>query len=347
MKSYGRKIIDYIFKRWTERPAICYEPERKVQADSDRSDIRVFETGLSTQQYGDNRQSTRTAEEEECLRLIKIAKEQGLYIDKSDWGKFGDRRMIATGESIVFLSEDGTTFTKMKSPFAKAPMKHILPEDIIYEHLIHNILFPSTRYRFVGFSEDIKGIRIVLQQRNISDMFQVPSQKTIDDYLINQLGLTKEDRYFYGDEYLAITDVSNVSDNVLCDEDGKLYFIDPIIRLKKSEERYGSIFIEQDVYDSYNCKKQKSHPGSLCKWEAWWKLSPQRYVYFLKLQNFLRINFCKVPCFERRLHIVSEKFGSFCCYSDCFAAKILFYLKNLLINSLFSFILRTFAEHSQ
>lgn len=94
MKSYGRKIIDYIFKRWAERPAICYEPERKVQADSDRSDIRVFETGLSTQQYGDNRQSTRTAEEEECLRLIKIAKEQGLYIDKSDWGKFGDRRMI-------------------------------------------------------------------------------------------------------------------------------------------------------------------------------------------------------------------------------------------------------------
>lgn len=65
-----------------------------------------------------------------------------MYIDKSDWGKFGDRRMIATGESIVFLSEDGTTFTKMKSPFAKVPMKHTLPEDIISEHLILNILFP-------------------------------------------------------------------------------------------------------------------------------------------------------------------------------------------------------------
>ena len=57
-------------------PYNMFEPERKVQADSNRSDIRVFETGLSTQQYGDNRQSTRTAEEEECLRLIKIAKEQ-------------------------------------------------------------------------------------------------------------------------------------------------------------------------------------------------------------------------------------------------------------------------------
>ena len=66
MKSYGRKIIDYIFKRWAERPAICYEPERKVQADSDRSDIRVFETGISPQRHGNIRQSSRAAEEEEC-----------------------------------------------------------------------------------------------------------------------------------------------------------------------------------------------------------------------------------------------------------------------------------------
>ena len=234
MKNYGRKIIDYIFKKRTERPRICYEPERKVQADSDRSDIRVFEAGVSAQQHGDYWQGTRNAEEEECARLIRIAKEQGLYIDRSDWDKFGDRRMIPTGESIVFLSEDESTFTKMKSPFAKAPMKQTLPEDIIYEHLIHNMLFPSTRYRFVGISEDVKGIRIVLQQRNISDMYQVPTQKMIDDYLIRQLGLTKEDKYFYGNEFFAITDVSNVSDNVLCDEDGRLYFIDPIIRLKKS-----------------------------------------------------------------------------------------------------------------
>ena len=74
MKNYGRKIIDYIFKKRSERPAICYESERKVQADSDRSDIRVFETGVSAQRHGDNRQSTRDAEEEECARLIEIAK---------------------------------------------------------------------------------------------------------------------------------------------------------------------------------------------------------------------------------------------------------------------------------
>ena len=73
MKNYGRKIIEYIFKERTERSRICYEPERKVQADSDRSDIRVFETGLSSQRHGDNRQSTRNAEEEECNQLIRFA----------------------------------------------------------------------------------------------------------------------------------------------------------------------------------------------------------------------------------------------------------------------------------
>ena len=90
MKNYGRKIVDYIFKKRKERSGICYESERKVQADSDRSDIRMFETGISTQQYGNNRQSTRNAEEEECARLIRIAKEQDLYqIEKVGKGSLG------------------------------------------------------------------------------------------------------------------------------------------------------------------------------------------------------------------------------------------------------------------
>ena len=150
---------------------------KKIQANSDRSDIRVFETGISPQRHGNIRQSSRVAEEEECNRLISIAKENNLYIDKEDWDKFGNRRMIPTGESIVFLSKDGSVFTKMKSPFSKALLKQTHPEDIIYEHLIHNMLFPSTRYRFIGISEDIKGIRIVLQQKNISSMFRVPTPK--------------------------------------------------------------------------------------------------------------------------------------------------------------------------
>ena len=77
MMSYGRKIIDYIFGKRSDCPAIHYECERKIQADSDRSDIRVFETGVSTQRYGDYWQGKRTAEEEECHRLIEITKAHG------------------------------------------------------------------------------------------------------------------------------------------------------------------------------------------------------------------------------------------------------------------------------
>ena len=45
MKSYGRKIIDYIFKRWTERPAICYEPERKVPAEATEAIFECLRLG--------------------------------------------------------------------------------------------------------------------------------------------------------------------------------------------------------------------------------------------------------------------------------------------------------------
>ena len=84
MENYGRKIIDYIFGKRSNRPAISYEREQKVQANSDRSDIRVFETGVPPQRHGNIRQSSRAAEEEECDRLISIAKENNLYIDKVD-----------------------------------------------------------------------------------------------------------------------------------------------------------------------------------------------------------------------------------------------------------------------
>ena len=74
MWHYGRKIIESIFKKREERPAICVELESRLQADSDRSDIRVFEAGLSSEQYGDYEQGTGVAAQEaESQRLIALA----------------------------------------------------------------------------------------------------------------------------------------------------------------------------------------------------------------------------------------------------------------------------------
>lgn len=108
MWKYGRKVIDALFKRRTECSAIRAEFASRSEADSDRSDIRVFEAGLSAEQYGDYEQSTgNAAQEKESNRLIAIAKANHLFIEKKDWEQFGDRKRLPSGESIVYLSNDG------------------------------------------------------------------------------------------------------------------------------------------------------------------------------------------------------------------------------------------------
>ena len=84
MGKYGREVVDALFKKRTERIAIRAELASRSEAVSDRSDIRVFEAGLSPQQHGDYEQGTgNRAQEEEGLRLIAIAKQHGLFVDKS------------------------------------------------------------------------------------------------------------------------------------------------------------------------------------------------------------------------------------------------------------------------
>lgn len=229
MLNNGTEFIRHFLKNWRKRTAICPVLESKVQADSDRRNIRVFEVGLSFERYGDYEQSTgNAAQEAESSRLIAIAKSKGLYVPKNNWGKYGDRKRLPSGESIIFLSNDGETITKIRNPFAKAAIKSLHAKDIIYEHLVHNILFPTTRYEFVGISEDIDGVRIILQQKYIPRKFSVPTQKEIDCYLLDGLKLHIENKYFYAND----NDVSADGDNVLTDGDN-LFFIDPIIKFKQ------------------------------------------------------------------------------------------------------------------
>lgn len=232
MWRHGR-IIDYFFKRRTKRPVLRAKFARRTEVNSDRSDIRMLEPGIPVERYGDYQQSTgNTAQEAESERLISVSKSKRLFIEKSAWDEFGDRKQQPSGESVVFLSNDGTAVYKVHNPFAKSVIKQMHAQDAIYEHLIHNILFPSTRYQFVGISEDVDGVRIILKQSYISKSFVLASRSDIDRYLVDSLGLKIEDRYFYGNDYISVTDVSFNSDNVLTDGEN-LFFIDPIIKLKR------------------------------------------------------------------------------------------------------------------
>lgn len=70
------------------------------------------------------------------------------------------------------------------------------------------------------------------------------SQEEIDRYLMEGLGLKPENRYFYGNDYIAVTDVSSEGDNVLTDGT-QLYFIDPIIMMKKPAIEVLNYYYEQ------------------------------------------------------------------------------------------------------
>ena len=70
MMFYGRKIINDLFKRRTKRTQLCAKLATRSEADRDRCDIRVFETGLSTQQYGDYEYGAENAACKATLTII-------------------------------------------------------------------------------------------------------------------------------------------------------------------------------------------------------------------------------------------------------------------------------------
>lgn len=201
----------------------------RVAGIGDRSDIRVFEEGLAASYREHSDGSERDRREAESERLVAVAKENGLYIDEKQLSQFGDKQPGKTGESVVHVNRLNGKVYKSKNPYAKAAIKGNAPEDAIYEHLIHNLLFPETRYTFEGISDHLGDVRIVLSQNFIESVGQ-PTKGQIDAALAAR-GLLPEDKYRYGNDLVSVTDVEG--DNVLTGNDGRLYFIDPIIRLKK------------------------------------------------------------------------------------------------------------------
>ena len=179
-------------------------------------------------------QGSRTEQEAFGHYLISKAREIGVYIAPTSLNSFGERKRKPSGECVVYVNETRGLVVKIKDPYAKSPMKGHSASDAIYEHIVHNLLFPNTKYKLMGITESSLGeVRFVLEQNYLKDGYEPTTQKQIDKYLEDRLKLRKEGKYWYGNEYFAITDVDPASDNVLSDDNGNLFFIDPIIKFKK------------------------------------------------------------------------------------------------------------------
>ena len=194
-----------------------------------RGDIRVFEQGLGGEYSWSAADSERDIRQAVSQRLVEIAQENGLYIPLANTKNLGEKYPGRTGESTVYIDEAASKVYKVKNPYAKSALKKVAPQDAIYEHIVHNLLFPEAPYKFEGISKDVDGVRIVLSQPFIENKGRA-SQSQIEQALAAR-GLYPDGRYSYGNDLVSVTDVEG--DNVLLGEDGTVHFIDPIIKFKK------------------------------------------------------------------------------------------------------------------
>ena len=161
--------------------------------------------------------------------MIAAAKRTGCFVETASIP--GTRYTIRTGESEVRLVQKEQVYYKIKNPFAKAHLKKHPIEFGLFEHVVHNILFPDCGLDLLGIAEDMHEARMVYRQKAVrSDMR--PDDRQIAACL-SEIGLQPEGRYSFGNDFLFVTDVGQDGDNVLLDDDGMLRFIDPIIGFKK------------------------------------------------------------------------------------------------------------------
>lgn len=207
---------------------------RRLGAKHTLGDTGVFEEELAAQRsrYSET-DGSNFIQGQIGESLIDIAKRTGRFIPWEEAVSSGTKLNGNTKESICFVSDDLQKITKLKDPYAARATKGNSPFDIIEELIFHNELFPDTAYRLVGITQDRLGdMRFVLEQDFVK-YESFADENDIADYL-QKLGLKDEGRFIFGDERCAVLDA--YGENVLVDENGKLRFIDPIIRIKQSPD---------------------------------------------------------------------------------------------------------------
>ena len=212
-----------------ERRVLHSFPSIRERAISDICGIRMLAAACADERSRDSGQMPPDPIRRESDALIAAAKRTGCFVETASVP--GTRYTIRTGESEVRLVQREQVYYKIKNPFAKAHLKKHPIEFGLFEHVVHNILFPDCGLDFLGIAENMHEARMVCRQK------AVRSDKRPDDRQIaaclSEIGLQPEGRYAFGNDYVFVTDVGQDGDNVLLDDNGQLRFIDPILGFKQ------------------------------------------------------------------------------------------------------------------
>ena len=204
------------------------------QALSDIRSVRMLARASADERSRDSGTLSEDSVRRESRALIAAARHAGCLLEASSVP--GSRYTIRSGESEVRLVQKDQLYYKIKNPFAKLHLKKHPAEYVLFEHIVHNVMFPDCRLDFLGVVEDLHDARIVYRQHAVRSEIR-PDDGQISVSL-SELGLKPENRYSFGNEYVFVTDVGQDGDNVLVDDDGFLRFIDPIIGFKLPLQKY-------------------------------------------------------------------------------------------------------------
>ena len=211
-----------------ERRVLHQIPAACERALSDIRGIRVLAAACADERSRDAGTVPSDPLRRESRALIAAARKTGCFVDARSVP--GSRYTIRTGESEVRFVQKDQVYYKVKNPFAKAHLKKHPPEYVLFEHVVHNVLFPNCRLDFLGVAEDLHEARLVFRQNAVRSDARPDDRQIAAELLL--LGLRAEGRYSFGSDYVSVTDVGQDGDNVLLDDDGNLCFIDPIIGFK-------------------------------------------------------------------------------------------------------------------
>ena len=207
----------------------------KLEVRGDLRDIRVLEEALASARRkhpfslkGVGGPSIRAYQEYLTEILLTQARQSGLYVDPTSIPSLGDPISARTKESEVYVDYKQGKVFKVRNPFAESSRKKHSPSDILYEHIIHNIFFPDTRYTFVGVTDERGELRLVLSQQYVESIHKLSDKET--EKAFERKGFQKKDVRLMENEFIEVTDASG--QNALARADGSPAFIDPLISHK-------------------------------------------------------------------------------------------------------------------
>lgn len=190
------------------------QKDRRME-EAERAIRRSQSSGTNETQFGGS-QSALSRQKIEARAAEEYAKENGLWIpmDKVfDLGTPGP----SGNENDTYISNEGYVYKVNNLMNSKG----ILP---LFDRIkLHNQIFPSSRYEFVGFTGfDGRSIYPIFRQAYVHESTNATPEE-IEEYM-NTLGFSKINEHKYTNGDITISDLR--PRNVLKDTDGDLYVVD-------------------------------------------------------------------------------------------------------------------------